>query len=87
MPVWIEAIPKETYIAIGKIQITYCINIEVFVCQDVGKWFVGKTTLLDAESIFQIYHLRLFFSCCYCASLWIVIRGVCGCLSRCTEVT
>lgn len=30
-------------------------------CQDVGKWFVGKATLLDAKSIFQVCHLRLLF--------------------------
>lgn len=52
-------------------------------CQDVGKWFVGKTTLLDAESTFQICRLWLLFSCCFCASLWIIIRGRCDCLSRC----
>lgn len=72
------------YVAVGKIEITYCINIEVFVCQDVGKWFVGKKpTLLDAESIFQICRLQLLFSCCFCASLWIVIKDIYNCLSRC----
>lgn len=42
-------------------------------CQDVGKWFVGKATLLDAKSVFQVCHLRLLFSCCFCASFWTII--------------